>query len=90
MGGGQHGWVRGMWSTLVHNIGREGSGCSLPEEALKFGVVRLLVPRANLARVCAADTRARLCLPFCAGLIAVIVPTVAGIWAYNEGYLTPQ
>ena len=31
-----------------------------------------------------------LCPPFCAGLIAVIVPTVAGIWAYNEGYLTPQ
>lgn len=24
------------------------------------------------------------------GLITVIVPVVLGIWAYNEGYLTPQ
>ena len=24
------------------------------------------------------------------GLITIIVPTVLAIWAYNEGYLTPQ
>eukprot|EP00324_Dicrateria_rotunda_P004554 CAMPEP_0206160822 /NCGR_PEP_ID=MMETSP1474-20131121/7140_1 /ASSEMBLY_ACC=CAM_ASM_001110 /TAXON_ID=97495 /ORGANISM="Imantonia sp., Strain RCC918" /LENGTH=108 /DNA_ID=CAMNT_0053562403 /DNA_START=28 /DNA_END=354 /DNA_ORIENTATION=+ len=24
------------------------------------------------------------------GLITVLVPLIAGIWAYNEGYLTPQ
>mmetsp|Transcript_870 Transcript_870/g.1444 ORF Transcript_870/g.1444 Transcript_870/m.1444 type:complete len:109 (+) Transcript_870:69-395(+) len=24
------------------------------------------------------------------GLITVLVPVIAGIWAYNEGYLTPQ
>jgi len=24
------------------------------------------------------------------GLIAVLVPVIAGTWAYNEGYLTPQ
>merc|ERR1719231_337574 len=24
------------------------------------------------------------------GLVTVLVPTIAGIWAYNEGYLTPQ
>ena len=24
------------------------------------------------------------------GLIAVLVPLIGGIWAYNEGYLTPQ
>ena len=24
------------------------------------------------------------------GVIAVLVPTLLGIWAYNEGYLTPQ
>ena len=34
--------------------------------------------------VCAASF---VCL---AGLITVLVPTIAGIWAYNEGYLTPQ
>ena len=24
------------------------------------------------------------------GAIAILVPVIAGIWAYNEGYLTPQ
>ena len=24
------------------------------------------------------------------GLIAIVVPVVAALWAYNEGYLTPQ
>ena len=24
------------------------------------------------------------------GAITVLVPLIAGIWAYNEGYLTPQ
>lgn len=24
------------------------------------------------------------------GIVAVVVPVVAGLWAYNEGYLTPQ
>merc|ERR1719453_761045 len=24
------------------------------------------------------------------GIITVVVPLVAGLWAYNEGYLTPQ
>ena len=40
-----------------------------------------------------AALRSELCaasfLPL-AGLITVLVPTIAGIWAYNEGYLTPQ
>ena len=30
-----------------------------------------------------------LCTP-CTGAIAILVPTIAAIWAYNEGYLTPQ
>jgi hypothetical protein len=30
------------------------------------------------------------CLLLLPGLITVLVPTIAGIWAYNEGYLTPQ
>ena len=29
-------------------------------------------------------------LSVCTGLITVLVPVIAGTWAYNAGYLTPQ
>ena len=44
----------------------------------------------NLEEDFGASRRAEGTIYAIGGFIAIAVPVVAGLWAYNEGYLTPQ